>query len=356
MTNPWDPGSHRFGRLIEAARRGDIVAPADLRYLQGLPKQGAKETDTSRARIVSFLRGVYESTAETLPDVRDDTYDADEAVSVGLVVPELQDPYAETLGAGPEPVVQAGKKKKVHSKKFSISLNPDRKAAFEGQERFLPPGSMKDYWEQFNDVHPRAHDERPVSFTTFWKVWHQEFSFMKFRAASSHSMCATCLKHKLLIRAMCGHLLARKQQVQAYAAHLRAQYQDRLTYWDIRGVSRDRTPFEVCAIIDGMDQGKFAYPRSDLFRSKDLSGMNRPRAHIAASILHGRMVVFTVSPADLPKDANASIETTAHCIHLLSQMVPVSRMVLSIQSDNTPREVKNNHYLRWLCSLVSHGA
>ena len=155
---------------------------------------------------------------------------------------------------------------------------------------------------------------------------------------------------------MCGHLLARKQQVQAYAAHLRAQYQDRLTYWDIRGVSRDRTPFEVCAIIDGMDQGKFAYPRSDLFRSKDLSGMNRPRAHIAASILHGRMVVFTVSPADLPKDANASIETTAHCIHLLSQMVPVSRMVLSIQSDNTPREVKNNHYLRWLCSLVSHGA
>ena len=170
MTNPWDPGSHRFGRLIEAARRGDIVAPADLRYLQGLPKQGAKETDTSRARIVSFLRGVYESTAETLPDVRDDTYDADEAVSVGLVVPELQDPYAETLGAGPEPVVQAGKKKKVHSKKFSITLNPDRKAAFEGQERFLPPGSMKDYWEQFNDVHPRAHDERPVSFTTFWKV------------------------------------------------------------------------------------------------------------------------------------------------------------------------------------------
>jgi len=30
-------------------------------------------------------------------------------------------------------------------------------------------------------------------------------------------------------------------------------------------------------------------------------------------------------------------------------------MIISVQADNTSREVKNNHYIRFLASLVSHG-
>lgn len=349
-------GSSRFGRLIQAARRGDIVAPADLRYLKGVPQKGVRPTNDSRERVVSFLRGIYESVAETLPDVRDDPFDPDVDIpTVSCEVPELMDPYAKILGAKNIKKKNTKKKRKLR-KKGAVEVNPDRKKAFEDRVRFLPPGAMKDYHEQFVSAHPRAADEKPIALSTFWRVWKEEFPFMKIRATSNHAQCTTCVRHKLIIRGMNGHLNARKLQVEQYVAHLRSQYQDRLLYWDIRGIARDKTPFETILVLDGMDQGKFAYPRSDLFRSKDLAGFNRPRAHISGCILHGRMVLFTVSPSTLPKDANAAIETTAHCLHLLSKHIPLRRLILNIQADNTPREVKNNHYLRWLCSIVSRGA
>ena len=326
------------------------ISKVSLRRVSRQPMTVARESFLS-------LKGIYESVAETLPDVRDDTFDPDVDIpTVSCEVPELMDPYAKILGAKTvKKNTKKSKKKRKLKRKGAVEVNADRKAAFQDQVRFLPPGAMKDYHEQFNSAYPRAADKKPVAFSTFWRVWSQEFPFMKIRATSNHAQCTTCIRHKLLIRGMNGHLNARKLQVEQYVQHLRAQYQDRLLYWDLRGVARDKTPFETILILDGMDQGKFAFPRSDLFRSKDLAGFSRPRAHIAGCILHGRLVLFTVSPSTLPKDANAAIETTAHCLHLLSKHISLRRLVLNIQADNTPREVKNNHYLRWLCSLVSRG-
>ena len=150
---------------------------------------------------------------------------------------------------------------------------------------------------------------------------------------------------------------ARVVQIEHYASHLRSQYNDRLRYYDLRGICRLRNLTEVLIIQDGMDQAKFTYPRSDLIsKSKELAGMPRPRAHITGAVAHGFLVLFTISPADLPKDANTSIETTAHILHLLSKQMSLARVSLTIQADNTSREIKNNIYLRWIASLVSHGA
>ena len=55
---------------------------------------------------------------------------------------------------------------------------------------------------------------------------------------------------------------ARQDQMKQYAAHLQSQYNDRLQYWQSRGSSRLRTPYEATIIVDGIDQAKFAYPRS----------------------------------------------------------------------------------------------
>ena len=66
------------------------------------------------------------------------------------------------------------------------------------------------------------------------------------------------------------------------------------------------------------------------------------------------MIVFTVSAADVAKDANSCIETTAHVLHRLSQETDLRMMTLHVQADNTAREVKNNHYIRFLGSLVTH--
>lgn len=196
-------------------------------------------------------------------------------------------------------------------------------------------------------------NEKPVAFSTFWRIWNQEYPFLKFRPTSSHAQCGTCMRHKMLIRGLTGHMKARQEQINQYISHLQSQYRDRICYWELRGKSRLKTN-DILIILDGMDQQKFSYPRSPSFLSKELQGLNRPRAHISGVICHGRFVLFTVSPANVPKDANSCIETTAHCLQILSQETDLSKITLHVQSDNTSREVKNNHYLRWLGSLVTH--
>lgn len=351
-------GSGRFGRFIRAAREGKTLPPADTRYLKkGVPSKAEKSTDTSRQRVVSYLQSIYESVAETLPDVRDETCEFD-SDAVMVDVPELVDPYVKAMSAPSESKsrveqgVKLKPKPKVRTRKQSIELNTVRKHAQE--DRYLPPGHIRDFWEQMKCSEVLAYGEKHVAFSTFWRIWHQEFPFLKFRPTSSHGQCGTCLRHKLLIKGFTGHIKARQEQVNQYVLHLRSQYADRIRYWELRGQSRLRTAYDALLIVDGMDQAKFCYPRSNLFASKDVQGFNRPRAHIAGCICHGRFVLFTISPANVPKDANASIETIAHCLHLLSKEIELSKCTVHIQSDNTPREVKNNHVLRFMASLVVH--
>ena len=119
---------------------------------------------------------------------------------------------------------------------FRIKPQPSRKDAHE--ERWLPPGHMRDFWEQMRCVETGGP---PVAFSTFWRVWHSEFPFLRFRPTSSHAQCGVCLKHKLLIKSFSGHILARAQQLENYSTHSRAQCEDRLKYYELRGTSRNKT-------------------------------------------------------------------------------------------------------------------
>ena len=337
--------------MVESARRGEQKPPADMRFLlRGVPTRGSKQYGNSRARVVTFLRGVYESIAETLPDVRDDPRD-DSNVEFGAIRLDVaeEDPYSEAAALQAVPAAPRARKTK-----SSCVINQDHK----DEERFLPPGHMRDYWLQLvaaESSSERAESLPAVPFGTFWKIWYEEFSFLKFRHASSHTQCGTCVRHKLLLKEMSGYINARQEQQKLYSKHLRLQYADRLQYWEARASSRQRSPAEACLILDGMDQQKFLYPRADEFRAKELNQMQRPKAHISGLIMHGRFVLFVVSPSDVPKDSNSCIEIAAHALELLSRETDLSRLVLSVQSDNTPREVKNNHYIRFLTSLTSHG-
>ena len=76
---------------------------------------------------------------------------------------------------------------------------------------------------------------------------------------------------------------------------------------------------------------------------------------MTGAIIHGRGIVFAISPADMRKDANSSIELLAFCLQLLSKELDLSKVTFHIQSDNTSREVKNNIVLRWLGAMVCHG-
>ena len=334
-------GSGRFDRLKDAAERGCVAPPVDMRYLRKGERRLDERGDQTRALIFTFIEGIYHSQAETLPDVRDDP--ADEVSNIIAKV-SFEDEYAKALDSNAAPVVPKEKKRRKHCR--SIQINLDRADL---EVRYLPPGCFRDLWEQMVATGDK------VSFSQFWRVWRSEFPHLKFRQHSTHSMCAVCARHKLLMKELSQHLRARQRQHELYVAHLRHQYQDRCVYWKLRSLSRAQT-CEICLIIDSMDQAKFAYPRGAIYRTKDLASMQRPRSHITGIIIHGYAVVFSVSGQDQPKDSNTMIELVSAALTILQKehKVQLNQCVLSIQSDNTCREMKNNPFLKFLAYLVSN--
>lgn len=230
----------------------------------------------------------------------------------------------------------------------SVRINPARLSE---EERFLPPGTMRDIWEQMVALEKGM---KPVSFAQFWRVWKAEYPHLKFRSTSSHAICAVCTRHKMLLKEMGHHLRARSAQRELYNQHLHNQYRDRAEYWRRRAASR-LGGADVTIIADSMDQAKFAYPRGDVFRSKDLGSFQRPRAHITGVIAHGHLTLFSVSSQDLRKDSNTMVELVSHTLTLLSQRgYNLRKCSLSVQCDNTTRELKNNPMMKYLCYLVSN--
>ena len=105
-----------------------------------------------------------------------------------------------------------------------------------------------------------------------------------------------------------------------------------------------------------MDQAKFGLPRPDITRAKDLSTLQKPRCHLTCLILHGHGVFVALSQHDFPKNASVMIEILSNG---LTEVAAASKFNLSgaaihIQADNTVREMKNNPFLKHLCSMVSH--
>lgn len=231
-----------------------------------------------------------------------------------------------------------------------VQVNPDRVGI---ETKWLPPGQLREQWELYVQRQGKG-GEKPASYATFWRIWKQDFPFLRLRSVRQHPECSECVKHKCLLRGLGHHLLARRRQQKLYAAHIHAQYQDRLCYWEHRGVSRTRG-VDVTLICDGMDQAKFAYPRHPFLRSKEYSTWQRPRAHVIGCIIHGRAALFMVTPPDLRKDSSTHCEMIAWALTELRRQVDVTQCNIRIQCDNTSRECKNNPFVSFLCSLVARG-
>ena len=85
--------------------------------------------------------------------------------------------------------------------------------------------------------------------------------------------------------------------------HWKAQYCDRRVYWAVRAEAK-LSSMVICIIGDGMDQDKFAFPRSDSMKIKALDNFQRPRLHVKVVICHGREVLVGASRADRPKNTH----------------------------------------------------
>lgn len=127
--------------------------------------------------VLSFLESIYNSMAETLPDVRDTLQD---------VFPDCSDsdPYLAAMDFD-GPVEKPPKGKKMRR---GVQVAPGRTVQEGCELRFLPPGTMKEFWVQYCQGCPTT--ARKASFPTFWRLWASHYSFMRFRTTSSHAQCA----------------------------------------------------------------------------------------------------------------------------------------------------------------------
>ena len=184
-------GHGRCRNLLQAAREGAVSPPVDMRFLSRPYCNQQIEKDV-RGDIVSYLSSLYESVAEVMPDsnVRDSTLEDDSAVEIDVeqgVEQSQSDPYTVEFNkqASKKPVTSKAKgKPKVRKMRRGVKMNPDRvpgETQVSGKEvRKLPPGAIKEYWEQYK---LNSALSSPAGFPYFWKapllVWCKPFLVLK---------------------------------------------------------------------------------------------------------------------------------------------------------------------------------
>lgn len=306
----WAP---RLNTIFKAVLEGRRAPPVDQRYM--LRKDAAPKPVTSE--VYTYLQSLYESVAETLPLDRKSDKTASKEVWSGD-----EDAYAiPATGCASDEL------------------------------RYLPPGTVYDLWRQYN-----ATIGQNCSWHTFHRCWKNDFSKkLTFRDKYLFSVCPVCVQHKLLIRHLSTDLNARVRQRALFDRHLASQLRDRQCYWSMRASSRRQNKTIVC-ILDGMDQGKYATPRSKVFESHHFDKYSRPRLHVWGLLCHGYVAALSISDADVVKGGST---TAGLCVWLLTTLkrhgVDLSDSTFVLQLDNTGSSNKNNCVLSLASYLTQIG-
>ena len=292
----WSP---RLSNLLKAVLRGDRAAPVDVRYMT------RKHNDPTPvfSEVFSYLQNLYMSVAETLPLDEKKSKDGKEVWS------EDEDAYhPETIETSNE------------------------------EMKYLPPGTIYDLFRQFN-----ATTGNRCSWHCFHSCWTKEFKHkLTFRDKYVFSICPVCVQHKLLLRGFGADSTAALRQRMLYDRHLASQFEDRKCYWSMRASSRLRSKI-IVAIIDGMDQAKYAIPRSSLFQSHTFDKYTRPRLHVWGVLCHGFAAMLSVSDADASKGGSTTCELVLYLLSVLRKhSIELSEYEVVIQLDNTTSSNKNN--------------
>jgi hypothetical protein len=335
-------GLGRVNAINEAVKSGNLGPPADLRYL----RRAGLNVSSHRAAIVTYLSQLAESVAETLPE---GLVDAKVALARSELDEQLspEDSYGTAVLSSPSAPASS-----------SSVPSGSRKGACQlphTAEKYLPPGTMLEHYNVFvSTLPPRG---RP-SFPLFWRVWRASFGWLKFRRVRQHKECSVCVRYKLMLKATSSDALAKLALTAKYTDHLAKQWLDRAYgYWRGRGLSRLPASRVIVAMVDGMDQAKFAWPRLPAtLVSKEFGHFVRPRLHVQGIIIHGHGVFIGVSHADLPKDSNACLELVAASLtRIAAAGLDLSDKTFELHGDNCGRENKNNFVLRALGAAVGGG-
>ena len=312
-------GSGRFRTLDKAAQAGLSHPPMDMRFI----KRGAETSDKvsgKRQLVHNFLMSLYMQCAEPIPD--------------GL---------------------NSNKRPRHGSQKLDPK-NLDR-----SQMRHLPPGSFAGYHRQFMALHPDSN----VSRKLFCTEWQSGFmNKLRIRFEKHHARCSQCVKHRLILKRLGHQPHAARAQRAELLKHLRRQHADRRVYWDLRARSRldpcrEMIPrglnvvYDLACILDSMDQGKHAWPRSSALMSKDFGSFNRPSLISTTLLMHGWGVLTALSDHTVTSCNSRTVEVLSAGLTALSADLDLRSCALHIQGDNCSKELKNNCVVRTLAIWVA---
>eukprot|EP00435_Cladocopium_sp_Y103_P031569 s4346_g8.t1 len=317
-------GSARFGRLWACVQKGTPV-PMDGRFLKKKDSHRSFAQTAHRQAIIEFLEEIYISLSEPMPEAK------------GPLRGNKRLAFQRRRGRRPRLAAQLNRKGDT------------------SQMRLLPPGTFSDYLMM---LRARPGCEK-VSLKLFNKVWAESFgNKLGIRERTSHAVCEICCRHKYILKALTDDRLALQAQMAEYSRHLKRQYNDRCLYWASRAASRlnsltsDSTQ-QLTVICDGMDHSKFRYPRSLCMTSKQFDPFLRPHLNMYACLAHGHMALLSLSEMTVAKEASFCLDVIAYCLHCIASRIDLRVTRLSLQSDNTCRELKNNSCIRLLSVWVA---
>lgn len=182
-------------------------------------------------------------------------------------------------------------------------------------------------------------------------------NLLRIRAASHHSTCAICVRHRLIIKRL-PQGPGRLAQLAQYKAHLSRQYCDRQVYWGHRAKSRSQATSgvevnHISMILDGMDQQKHAYPKSSSMSSKEFASWVRPRLASTTVIAHGHAVLMGLSPQNVPTSGSRTMELVAYVMTKPLNYIHWPNVFLHLEADNCSKELKHQTSLRMMGTMVA---
>ena len=180
---------------------------------------------------------------------------------------------------------------------------------------------------------------------------------LRIRAASHHARCSVCVRHRLIIKRT-PQGPGRLAQLEQFKRHLSRQYRDRQVYWNHRSVSRFQSTSgapisEISLIVDGMDQSKHCYPKSECIASKEFNSWSRPRMAATTIIAHGHGVLVGLSPENVASSGSRTMELLAYMMTKQLNYVHWPAVFVHMEADNCSRELKHQTSLRMFATMIA---
>jgi len=331
----WLTGAERRLKAYRCyIRQGVDLPPPDLRQHDRLRKTPAS------IDALEFLRWLYDSVAETLPDV---ITDADLPRQGAVADDALTDSYSALLE---QPLGKS-------------SAGFDEPPT---QLKHLPPGTWHEAWLLYR-ADREDRQVKAACIATFWSTWRKHFShLLAHRRRNSFGKCNTCVKYKAVLK-LVHTSEGRVWWSRQYSQHLLSQYRDRCVYYHRRELStllaqgRLHVETTLQLIVDALDQAKFCVPRHTP-GAKQLQDCMRPRLHCVGVIAHGFLKMGYIIEPTIAKDSNVFVEVCMQSLHRVMLMCkerglrPPDRIV--IQADNAG-DCKNQDVFAMMASLVVSG-